>query len=133
MLRPKSESLCIYEQRTNMYLNIYMNYKEAWNLKKNKQTIIWCKETIVNLISPSSQETNLWKKYIVLFGSFSNMQRWKVPSTLLSTSLKRISSSLFGGLCFNLGHPYAFGNRWFLRIILTVALVEAISMLHQTE
>lgn len=132
MLRPKSESLCIYEQRTNMYLNIYMNYKEAWNLKK-KQTIIWCKETIVNLISPSSQETNLWKKYIVLFGSFSNMQRWKVPSTLLSTSLKRISSSLFGGLCFNLGHPYAFGNRWFLRIILTVALVEAISMLHQTE
>lgn len=131
MLRPKSESLCIYEQRTNMYLNIYMKYKEAWNLKT--KTMIWCKGTIVNLILPSSQEINLWKKYTVLFGFFSKMQRWKVPSTSPSTSLKRISSSLYGGLCVNLGHPYAFGNRWFLRIILTVALIEAISMLHQTE
>lgn len=104
-----------------------MNYKGAQHLQTNMWFdarrllwIIFCPDFEISM-------------YTVLFGSFSQMQRWKVPHGCLATSLKRNSSSLCDGLYINKVSSMFFGNRWFLRIILTAALIEAISMLHRSR
>lgn len=128
MLRPESESLYICGQRTNIYFGHFCELQRSMMTSKN----LWfdAKGLLWILFCPLLRNLNsLWNKYTVLFESFNKMQRWKEPSTSLPCSLKGISHLFVVG--FDLGHSCAFGNRWFLRIILTVALIEAISMLHQ--
>lgn len=133
MLRPESGFLCIYGQRTNMCVGHL--YELQRSTAASNKSRIWCRETIVNHILPCSQDQTVFEisMYTVLFGSFSQMQRWKVPSRRLATCLKRISSSLCDGLYVNQVSSTLFGHRWFLRMLLTVARVEVISLLHPSR
>lgn len=61
-----------------------------WTTKKTanfKKSVIWCQDTTVNPLSLCS-ENSLWN-CTALFGSFSNMWRWKVSRILLSIFWKR--------------------------------------------